>query len=92
MTVDEHEYHKVMQEREARIRTFMHLELEACLEESNWMVRSHNCEALNYPQEEYPASLLPAPPPNYVDNLQSRLIKVSEWNIPGISRNDPQAK
>ena len=82
LTVDEHEYHKMMREREARIRTFMQLELEACLEELNWMIRGHNCEALNYPQEEYPARLLPTPPPNYVDNLQSRLIKVQKGIFP----------
>ena len=35
--------------REARIRTFMQLELEACLEEINRMITCHNCEALNYP-------------------------------------------
>ena len=82
MTVDEHECYKVMLKREARIRTFMQLELEACLEELNWMIRCHNCEALNCPQEEYPAKLLPTPPPNYVDNLQSRLIKVQKGIIP----------
>ena len=75
-TVDEHEYYKMMRTREARIRTSMQLELETCLEEVNWMIRCHNCEALNCPQEEYPARLLPTPPPSYIDNLQSRLIKV----------------
>ena len=75
-TVDEHEYYKMMRTREARIRTFMQLELEACLEELNWMIICHNCEALDCPQEEYPARLLPTPPPSYIDNLQSRLIKV----------------
>ena len=75
-TVDEHEYCKMMRTREARIRTFMQLELEACLEEVNWTIGCHNCEALNCPQEEYPARLLSTPPPSYIDNLQSRLIKV----------------
>ena len=65
----------MMRTREARIRTFMQLELEACLEEVSWMIRCDNCEALNCPQEEYPARLLPTPPPSYIDNLQSRLIK-----------------
>ena len=82
MTVDEHEYHKVMREREERIRTFMQLEFEACLEELNWMIRRHNCEALNCPQEECPPRLLPTPPPNYIDNLQSRLIKVDKGIFP----------
>ena len=68
--------------REARIRTFMQLELEACLEEVKCMIRCHNCEPLNCPQEEYPARLLPTPPPNYVDNLQSRLIKVRKEIFP----------
>ena len=74
-TVYEHEYYKMMRTREARIRTFMQLELEACLEEVSWMIRCYSCEALNCPQEEYPARLLPTPPPSYIDNLQSRLIK-----------------
>ena len=81
-TVDEHEYYKMMRTREARMRTFMQLELEACLEEINWMIRCHNCEALNCPQEEYPARLLPTPPPSYIDNLQSRLIKVRKGIFP----------
>ena len=34
--------------REARISTFMQLELEACQEEISWMIKYHNCEALNY--------------------------------------------
>ena len=81
-TADEHEYYKMMRTREARIRTFMQLELEACLEEVNWMIICHNCEALNCPQEEYPARLLPTPPPSYIDNLQSRLIKVRKGICP----------
>ena len=48
--------------REARIRTFMQLELEACHEEIIRMIICHNCEALNRPQEEYPARPLPIPP------------------------------
>ena len=59
--------------RETKIRTFMELELEACLDEMNWMIRCHNCKALNCPQEEYPTKPLPIPP-DYIDNLQSRLI------------------
>ena len=55
----------------------MQLELEACLEEINWMIRYHNCEALSCPLEEYPARPLPTPP-DYIDNLQSRLIKVKK--------------
>ena len=46
------------------------------------MVRCHNCEALNCPQEEYPARFLPSPPPNYIDNLQSRLIEVQKGIFP----------
>ena len=72
----------MMRTREERIRTFMQLELEACLEEANWMIRCHNCEALNFPQEEYPARLLPTPAPSYVVNLQSRLIKVRKGIFP----------
>ena len=86
MTADEHEYHKVMREREARIGTSMQLELEACLEELNLMIRCHNCEALNCPQEEYPAWLLHTPPPSYNDNLQSRLIKVQREDFRPLSK------
>ena len=64
-----------------RIRTFIQLELKACLEEMNWMIRCHNCEALNCPQEEYPARPLPIPL-GYIDNLQSRLIKVKKGILP----------
>ena len=46
------------------------------------MIRCHNCEALNCPQGEYPARLLLTLPPNYVDNLQSRLIKVQKKILP----------
>ena len=62
--------------REARIRTFMQLELEACQEEIVWMITCHNCEVLNRPLEEYPARPLPIPP-NYIDNLHSRLSRYS---------------
>ena len=72
----------MMRTREARIRTFMQLEIEAYLEEVNWMIRCHNCKALNCPQEEYPARLLPTLPPNYIDNLQSRLIKARNGIFP----------
>ena len=71
------EYVKTVWMRQARIRTFMQLELEACEEEIIWLIRCHNCEALNRPQEEYPARPLPIRP-NYIDNLQSRLIKVKQ--------------
>ena len=47
----------------------MQLELEACLDEVSWMLRCHNCEVLDCPQEEYSARLLPTPPPSYIDNL-----------------------
>ena len=61
--------------RKTRIRTFMQMELEAYLDEIDRMIRYHNCEALNCPQEEYPPRPLPIPP-GYIDNLQSRLVKV----------------
>ena len=67
--------------RETRIRTLTQLELEACQEEIVWMIKCHICEALNRPQEEYPARPLPIPP-NYIDNLHSRLIKVQQGVLP----------
>ena len=81
-TIDKHEYFKMIRAREERIRTFMQLELEACLEEISWMRRCHNCEVLDCPQEEYPARLLPTPPPSYIDNLQSRLIRARKGIFP----------
>ena len=81
-TVHEHEYFKMMRAREDRIRTFMQLELEACLEEVSWSMRCYNCEVLGCPQEEYLARLLPTLPPNYEDNLQSRLIMAQKGIFP----------
>ena len=75
------EYEKMVWMRQARIRTFMQLELEAYQEKIIWMIRCHNCEALNRPQEGYPARPLPMPS-NYVDNLQSRLVKVKQGILP----------
>ena len=75
------EYEKMLWMREAMIKTFMQLELEACQEEIAWMITCHNCEALNRPLEEYPARPLPIPP-NYIDNLHSRLIKVQQGVLP----------
>ena len=60
----------------------MQLELEACLEEVSWMLRCYNCQALDCPQEEYPARLLPTPPPSYIDNLQSRLVRARKGIFP----------
>ena len=40
------------------------------------------CEVLDCPQEEYPARLLPTPPPSYIDNLQSRLIQARKGIFP----------
>ena len=72
-TVDKHEYFKMMWAREESIRTFMQLELEACLEEVSWMLRCYNCEGLDCPQEEHPARLLPTPSPSYIDNLKKQI-------------------
>ena len=81
-TVNEHEYFKMVRAREDRIRTFMQLELEACLEEVSWSIRCYNCEVLGCPQEEYPARLLPTLPPNYEDNLQNKLRRVQKGIFP----------
>ena len=63
--------------RGTRIRIFMQMELEACLDELDWLIRCHNCAAYNCPQKEYPPRLLHIPP-DYVDNLQSRLVKLKK--------------
>ena len=77
------EYEKMIWVRQAKIRIFMQLELEAGQEEIIWMIRCHNCEAFNRPQEEYPARPLPIPP-NYIDSLERRLIKVKQGVLPPI--------
>ena len=46
------------------------------------MLRCYNCEVLDCPQEEYPARLLPTPPPSYIDNLQGRLIRARKGIFP----------
>ena len=46
------------------------------------LVGCYNCEVLGCPQEEYPARLLPTPPPSYIDNLQSRLIQARNGIYP----------
>ena len=80
--VNEHEYFKMVRAREDRIRTFMQLELEACLEEVRWSITCYNCEVLGRPQEEYPARLLPTLPPNYEDNLLNRLRRAQKGIFP----------
>ena len=50
--------------RETRIRTFMQMELEACLDEVAWIIRCHNCAANNCSDEEYPSRPLPIIPPD----------------------------
>ena len=81
-TVDKHEYFKMIRALEERIRIFMQLELEACLEEVSWMLKCYNCEVLDCPQEEYPARLLLTPPPSYIDNLKNRLIRARKGIFP----------
>ena len=67
--------------RETRIMTFMQMELEACLDEVGWLVRCNNCAVYNCPEEEYPPKPLPIPP-DYIDNLQSRFVKVKKGILP----------
>ena len=45
------------------------------------MMRCHNCEAFDCPEEKYPPRPLPIPP-DYMDNLQSRLVKVKKGILP----------
>ena len=67
--------------RDTRIRTFMQMEPEACLDKVDKMVRCHNCAAFNCPHEEYPARPLPIPP-DHIDNLPGRLVKVKKDILP----------
>ena len=84
--VNEHEYVKMVRAREDRIRTFMQLELEACLEEVCWSITCYNCEVLGCPQEEYPARLLPTLPPDYEVNLTNRLRAAQKGILPASLR------
>ena len=84
--VNEHEYLKMVRAREDRIRTFMQLELEACLEEVRWSITCYNCEVLGCPQEEYPARLLPTLPPDYEYYLTHRLRRAQKGILPASLR------
>ena len=84
--VNEHEYFEMMRAREERIRTFMQLELEACLEEVSWSIRCYNCEVVGCLQEEYPARFFPTLPPSYGDNFQNRLIMAQKGIFPASLR------
>ena len=59
----------------------MQMELKACFDEVDWTTICHNCEAFNFPQDEYPPRSLPISP-SYIDNLQSRLVKVKKCILP----------
>ena len=61
--------------------TFMQMELEACRDELDWLLRCHNCAAYYCPEEEYLPRPLPIPP-DYIDVLQSRLGKVMKGILP----------
>ena len=62
--------------REIRIRIYMPMELKACWDELDWLMRCHNC-----PEGEYPPRPLHIPP-DYIENLQSRLGKVNKGILP----------
>ena len=54
--------------RETKIITFMQMELEACLDKIDWLIRCNNYSAYNCSEEKYPLRPLPIPP-DYVDKL-----------------------
>ena len=45
------------------------------------MIRCHNCEVLNCSQEDYLARPLRIPP-DFIDNLKCRLVKVKKGILP----------
>ena len=61
--------------RKERIRIFMQMELKACLDEVDWLIRCHNCAANNCSEEGCVPRPLPIPS-DCIDNLKSRLVKV----------------
>ena len=58
---------------------FIHVELEACWNVTEWLFKCHNCIVNNIPKEHCPTIPLPIPP-DYVHNLGRR----SKMAIKGI--------
>ena len=67
--------------QETRIKTSMPMELKVCRDELDWLLKCDNCVVYNCLEEEYPPRPLPIPP-DYIDNLQSRLSKVMKGILP----------
>ena len=84
--VNEHEYLKMVRAREDRIRTFMQLELEACLKEVRWSITCYNCEVLGCPQEETRRGCCLPSPPDYEVNLTNRLRAAQKGILPASLR------
>ena len=75
--------------RETRIRTFLQLELKACLNETDWVISGYMCSANKCSEEEYPSRPLPIPP-DYIDNLQSRLVEITKGILPPTLKGIPK--
>ena len=67
--------------RETRISILMQMELKACCDKLDWLMICLYCASYNCPEEEYPPRPLPVPP-DHIDNLQIRLVKVKKVILP----------
>ena len=61
------------------------MELEACRDGYNWLIRYYLCAIRNYPEEYYPPLPLPVLP-DYIKNLK----KISELARKGILPHPPK--
>ena len=67
--------------RETGIRILMQTELKTCCDKLDWLIICLYCASYNCPEEEYPPRPLPVPP-DHIDNLQIRLVKVKKAILP----------
>ena len=58
----------------------MQMELKTCCDEY-WLIICHICAAYNCSEKEYPPRPLPIPS-DYIDNLQSGLVRVKKGILP----------
>ena len=75
------EIRKISWMREKRRGIFMHMELEACLNETEWLFKCHDCIGSNIPEEHCPLMPLPIPP-DYVHNLERKSKMATKGILP----------
>ena len=75
------EQRKLTWMRDTRIRLFMQMELMACRDESNWLIRFYHCAVNNYSEE----NCSPMPPPVPLD-YNEKTCKRGQKAVKGIVR------